>query len=91
VYNLDLWDYRTRDVRVGCGLERAKSVADDEDGSAEAAKGAMENARPGHKGAYAVETKPPHEDRLEAIMAEDPVGMTQRGERVGSEVGSLQA
>jgi len=51
----------------------------------------MENARPGHKGAYAVETKPPHEDRLEAIMAEDPVGMTQRGERVGSEVGSLQA
>ena len=49
----------------------------------------MENARPGHKGAYAVETKPPHEDRLEAIMAENPVGMTQRSERISAKVGSL--
>ena len=49
----------------------------------------MEDARPGDEGAYAVKTQAPHEDRLEAIMAEDPVGMTQRGERISAKVGSL--
>lgn len=78
------------DIWIGCRLQRAESIPDDEDSRTEPPKGSMNKARPSHQRAYAVEAETPNEDRLVAVVAEDPVGVTQRSQWVCAEVGSLQ-
>ncbi|KAH9844601.1 hypothetical protein Tdes44962_MAKER07240 [Teratosphaeria destructans] len=51
----------------------------------------MQDAGPGNQGADAVQGEAPDEDGFEAVVAEDPVGVAERGEGVGAEVGGLQA
>lgn len=51
----------------------------------------MQNARPRHEGPNAVQTQSPNEDDFVAVVAEQPVGVAQRCEWVGAEVGGLQA
>ncbi len=50
----------------------------------------MEDARPCDQGSNTVEAETPDEDRLEAIVSQDPVCMAKRCEGVGAEVGRLQ-
>ena len=44
----------------------------------------MEKSWPGDQSTNAVETKTPDEDSFVAEMAEDPIRVAERGERVGS-------
>lgn len=44
----------------------------------------MKNARPSDKSTDAIETKTPDEDGLVAVVAENPVGMAKRCERIRS-------
>lgn len=84
---------RTADgnVWVRSSLKTPQPVTDDEYGSAETSEAAMQNAWPSNQGANAIEAKTPDEDDLEAVVAEQPVGVAEGGERVGAEVGGLQA
>lgn len=77
------------DVGVGCCLEGAETVADDEDAGAEAAEGVGEDGGDGQQGAQAVEEEAPDEDGSVAVVAEDPGCVAEGGERVCSVVGSL--
>lgn len=70
----------TGDEGVGGSLQRAKAVADDEDGSAEAAKGLGLDARNGDGSAYRVQEETPDEDGSVSIVAENPGCVTERGQ-----------
>ena len=74
----------TCNVRVGGRLERAETVADDEDAGAEAAKGLGLEGGNGAEGADAVEAETPDEDGAVAVVAEDPGGVADGGEGVCS-------
>lgn len=65
------------DVGVGSSLEGSKSVTNDENGGAETAEGPVQDARPGDERANSVQAQTPDEDRLVAIVAEDPVGVAE--------------
>jgi len=39
----------------------------------------MQDTWPRDEGANAVETETPNEDRLEAVVAQDPIGMAEGG------------
>lgn len=84
---------RTADgqIRVCRRLERAQAVARDEDGDAEAAKGAVHERGPGNQRADAVQAEAPDEARLVAVVPQDPVGVAERGQRVRAKVGGLEA
>lgn len=70
--------------RVGCGLERTQSGADDDRCTAEAAEGAVEASGPHAEGTDAVEDQTEHECGLVAIVAEGPVGESEGGEGVST-------
>ena len=50
----------------------------------------MQDARPGDQGTDTVKAETPDEDRLEAVVAQDPVGMAERSQRVGAEICCLE-
>ena len=79
------------DIGVCSGFEGAETAADDEGRAAEAAEGALEGGRPHHEGADAVEAESEHEDCFVAEVAQDPIRVAEGGQRVGAEVGGLQA
>ena len=78
------------DVWICGSLERAQSATDDKCGAAEATERSIYCGGPHQQCTDAVEAKAEHEDGLVAEMAEDPIGITERCNWVGSEIGSLK-
>lgn len=72
------------DVRVGGRLERAQTVADDEDANTEAGEGLGLDARDREKGAEAIEEETPDKDGTVAEAAKNVGGMAKGSEGVGT-------
>lgn len=79
------------DVRIRSSLKATQSITDDEDSRAEAAERSVQNAWPGDQGADSIKKQTPDERRFVSPVSQDPIGVTERGERVGAEVSCLEA
>lgn len=72
------------DVRVGGCLEGSQTIADDEDGGAEATKALCDDAWYRDDGAESIEEQAEHKGGLVAPVSQNPGCMTQTGEEVGT-------
>ena len=79
-----------RDIRVRRSLQTAQAIANNENGGAEASERAIQDTRPRHERSDAVQAETPDESRFVAVVAQDPVGVAEGGERVCAEVGGLE-
>lgn len=85
-----LWRTADGDVWVRSGFEATKAITDDENGRAEASERAVEDTWPCDKRADAVQAQSPDERCFVAVMAQNPVGVAERSQRIRAEVGCLQ-
>lgn len=74
----------TGDERVSGRLKRAKPIANDEDRGAEAAEGFELDAGNGNEGTQGIQAEAPNEYSAIAVVAKDPGGVANRGQRVGT-------
>lgn len=75
----------TCDEGIGGSFEGTKAIADDENGSAKSSKRFRLDARDGDSSAYSVKEETPDEDGSVTIVAKNPGGMTERGQRICAE------
>ncbi|KAI3478877.1 hypothetical protein L1887_59112 [Cichorium endivia] len=85
-----LWRTADGDVWVRSGFEATKAITDDENGRTEASERAVEDTWPCDKRADAVQAQSPDESCFVAVMAQNPVGVAERSQRIRAEVGCLQ-
>jgi hypothetical protein len=78
-----------RNIRISRRLQTPQSIPNNENRRTETPKTPIQNARPGYERSDAVETQAPDESCFVAVVAQDPVGVAERGEGVGAEVGGL--
>lgn len=78
-------------VRVRSSLKATQTITNDEDSRAEAAERPVQNAWPGDQGADSVKDQTPDERRFVSPVSQDPIGVAERGKRVGAEVSGLEA
>ena len=79
-----------RNIRIRRSLQTAQPITDDENRRAEAPERSIQDAGPGDERSDAVQAQAPDESRFVAVVAQDPVGVAEGGERVGAEVGGLE-
>ena len=75
---------------VGRGFESREAGADDEQGAAEAAKGAVHSTRPEHQSAHPVDAESGDEGPAIAELAYNPPRIRKRSDEVSSEIGTLK-
>ena len=80
-----------RNIRVRRRLQTSQAIANNKDSSAESAERAIQDTGPSDQAADAVQAKAPDESGFVAVVAKYPVGVAEGRERVGAEVGGLQA
>ena len=85
------WRPTNRNIGIRRRLQTPQPIANNKNRRAKAPKRPIQNTRPGHEGSDAVQAEAPDESRFVAVVAQDPVGVAERGERVGAEVGGLKA
>lgn len=79
-----------RDIRVRRSLQTAQPIANNENRGAEASERAVQDARPRYERSDAVQAEAPDESRFVAVVAQDPIGVAEGGERVCAEVSGLE-
>jgi hypothetical protein len=80
-----------RNVRIRRSLQTPQSIANNKNRRAETPETPVQNTRPGDQRSDSVQAKAPDESGFVAVVAQDPVGVAEGGERVGAEVGGLEA
>ena len=80
-----------RDEGVRGRFERREARADDEQGPAEAAEGALQRRRPEHEGSDPVDAQACDEGPSVAEFADEESRVRGRADEVGAEVGALEA
>lgn len=80
-----------RNIRIRRRLQTPQAIANNKNRRTKAPKTLVQNTRPGDEGSDAVQAEAPDESRFVAVVAQDPVGVAEGGERVGAEVGGLKA
>lgn len=75
----------TSDERIRGRLERSQAVANNEDGKAKATKALCLDAGNRDQGTDSVEAEAPNEDGAVAIVSQDPGGVADGRQRIGTE------
>lgn len=80
IIELDDIASHTCDERIGGSLQRAKTIADDEDGGTKSSKRLGLDAGDGDGSAYSVQEETPDEDGSVSIVTENPGCVSERGQ-----------
>jgi len=84
------WRTAGGDIWVGRRLERGQTGANNEEGAAETSKGRVFGGRPEHQRTNAVDAEAGDEGPPITPISDDPSGIRQRADEVGTKVSSLK-